>query len=167
MQAEALRKANREAHERRLLLETAKQEKAALVAEVEKLRAANASAEERAIAEARANAAKERDDAWRPTVIRVTADGALASAGCRDTEQRAMLIQLIDATKVELDATGAVVAGLEDQIERVKEKFPTAFAAPVTAIPPARQVDAGEKRAPAKTMTATERQAARLRGEKV
>lgn len=150
LKAEALKKANREAAERRQTIK-------AMEAEIAALKLSNASAEERALAEATKRAAEETEAKYRPAVVKANANAALAAAGCKDAEVRRTLLKLVDAKAVELDDDGDVTGGLDDQIETLKAQFPEKFETAKPAVPSARQVDAGDKKpAPVKRTVADE-----------
>ena len=146
----ALKKANREAAERRHTITT-------LEAEIAALKLSNASAEEKALAEATKRAAEETEAKYRPAVVKANANAALAAAGCKDAEVRKTLLRLVDAKAVEIGDDGDVTSGLDDQIENLKAQFPEKFAEPKPVVPSARQVDAGDKKpAPVKRTVADE-----------
>jgi hypothetical protein len=135
-----------------------------LEAEVAKLREANATEQERAIMAARTEGAAESVAKYRPAVVRANARAALSAAGCTDGKVQGTLMRLIDAGTVELDDDGEIVAGLDDQIATLREQFPEKFAAGKPAVPPARQVAAANKPAPAVPKTVEEQLVARLTG---
>lgn len=157
LREEALRKANREAAERRRHIKT-------LEAEVADLKAKNASAEERALLDAERKAAEATEAKYRPAVVKANANAALAAAGCTSHEARKLLLKLVDTTAVEIGDDGDVVGGLDDQVEALKAQFPEKFEQPKPLIPSARQVDAGNKTSPAQKRSVGEELAARLTG---
>ena len=121
---EALRKANREAHERRLELKKVN-------AELADLKLAQASEAEKAVLAARREGAEEAEKALRPAVVRATARAALSAAGCIDSAVQKTLMRLVDTSKVELE-DGEVVSGLDDQIDELRAQFPEKFQAAVS-----------------------------------
>jgi hypothetical protein len=131
-----------------------------LEANLEELKQANATAEERAAMELEKRLLKEADDRWRPRVVMAEARSALAAAGCKDPVRWS---RLIDLGKVEIDGDG-VITGVEEQVASVKVDYPEAFkkdrppAAPAAAQPGQGQVSS-KKRSP------TERQAMALLGK--
>lgn len=153
----ALRKANREASERRAEIKR-------LQSELDSLKVANASEAERALIEARKDAAEAAEAKWRPAVVEVRADLALDAAGCKSADDRELLLGKVDMVSVELDEKGRVVSGLAEQVAALKERFPRMFEAPTPVVPSARQVDSGDKKPPVKVKTATELLADRLNG---
>lgn len=154
----ALRKANREAGDRR-------REITRLQKELDDLKTANASEQEKALIKARQEALTEAETRWRPQVIAMRADAALTKAGCTDPDDRELLLNRIDAAQVELDEQGGVVGGLDDQVASLKERYAKMFASTRTPrVPSAREVDAGDKRPPAVKKSATQRQVEQLMG---
>ena len=157
LKAEALKKANREAAERRQTIKV-------MEAEIAALKLSNASAEERALAEATKRAAEDTEAKYRPAVVKANANAALAAAGCKDAEVRKTLLRLVDAKAVEIGDDGDVTGGLDDQIESLKVQFPEKFETPKPAVPSARQVDAGDKKPAPVQRTTTDELVKRLTG---
>jgi hypothetical protein len=146
----ALRKANREAKERKDALNEA-------LAKIEAMETANASEAEKAVLAAKKAAVDEADARYRPAVVKANANAALAAAGCKDADVRKTLLRLVDAKAVEISDDGDVTGGLDDQIESLKSQFPEKFTEPKPVVPSARQVDAGDKKpAPVKRTVADE-----------
>ena len=144
LQEMALKKANREARERRAKITE-------LEATVAQLKEASASENERAILAATRNAELAAEQKWRPTIARWGADAALTAAGCTDGASRDLLLKALDLTAVELGDDGAVVGGIDDQVAELKVKYPAMFAPPAASrrVASAREVDAGNKQATA------------------
>jgi hypothetical protein len=92
------------------------------------LRRQHASAEERALLEARETAATEREAEIRPPLIKALAAAELRASGVQGSAP-ARLVGLLDLDKVDVDEDGNLV-GLDDQIAGLKEEFPNLFAAP-------------------------------------
>ena len=159
LQAAALRKANREAAERR-------QEIKRLQGELDAMKVASASEAEKALIEARLDAEKKAEARWKPALVTVRAEAALSSAGCRDADDRDLLLGKIDLTKVELDESGRIVSGLDEQVADLKERHAKLFAEPKPAVPSARTVGAGDKTAPPVKKSVGEQLAARLTGQR-
>jgi hypothetical protein len=90
------------------------------------LRKQYASAEERAILEAKEAAAAEAVSKTRGPLVKALAAEALVAAGVNGSTTR--LVGLLDLSKVDLDDDGVVV-GLADQIEELKTEYPTLFQA--------------------------------------
>lgn len=128
------------------------------------LEAANATEAERAIMQARQEAAAEREAALHPAVVKANARAALSSAGCTDRAVQTTLMRLIDAGKVELDDDGEISGGLDEQIEELKAQFPERFETKKPRVPSAREVDAGDKKPPAAKKSPTEQAVERLLG---
>jgi hypothetical protein len=149
------RKANREAAERRAELKR-------LQAELDEMKTANASEQEKALIAARKDAETAAEARWRPQIVQLRADAALAAAGCKDAADRELLLGRVKAADVELDDNGSVVGGLEDQIASLKERYPRMFAEP-RRVPGPRDVDAGNRTPPpAKKRTTAELLAEKL-----
>lgn len=154
----ALRKANREASERRRRITE-------LEAKLADLEAENASEGEKAVIKARQEAAAERDKVLRPAVVKATARAALSSAGCTDKTVQTTLMRLLDTDAVDIGDDGEVIGGLDEQIDSLREQFPEKFETKKpTRVPSAREVDAGDKKPPAVKKSATERQVESLFG---
>ena len=92
------------------------------------LRRQNASAEERALIEARETAATEREAQVKPPLLRALAAAELRAAGVQGNGAT-RLVGLLDLEQIDLDDDGAPV-GLDEQIAGLKEEFPNLFAAP-------------------------------------
>lgn len=159
LQAEALKKANREASERR-------RELAELRRKLADMEAANATEAEKAVLKARQEAAAEAEARWRPQVVAMRADAALSAAGCADPDDRELLLAKVRTQDVELDESGNVVGGLADQVEALKGRYAKMFATArqPARTPSAREVDAGDKKPPAVKKSATQQQVDRLLG---
>ena len=155
LQAQALRKANREAAERRTEIKR-------LQAQIEELQAASATEQEKALIAARREAAEAKDAELRPAVVRANANAALSAAGITDPGVRKRLLALIDVKSVEIGEDGDVVSGLDEQIEALKADLPTIFTPPAPRVPTPAQVDAGDKKPPAREKTVAEQLAERL-----
>jgi hypothetical protein len=93
--------------------------------ELKELRLKHASAEERALLEAREQAATEATEATKGPLVKALAKLGLQAAGVQSGT--AKLVGLLDLNKVELDEDGELI-GLDDQIEELKEEFPNLFA---------------------------------------
>ena len=132
----ALKKANREAAERRRAIHD-------LQTELDKLREANASEAEKALMAAKKEAAEATEAKYRPAVVNAHATAALAAAGCAAADVRKTLLRLIDTGRVEIGDDGDITGGLTDQIDSLKAQFPEKFAKPRPA--PAAAVDGGPK----------------------
>lgn len=132
-----------------------------LEAQLDELKKANATAEERAVMELEKRLLKEADDRWRPKIVAAEARSALAAAGCKDPGR---ISRLIDTSKLELGDDGEIT-GLDEQVTALKADYPEAFPRPrqAPATPPAAQP--GQGKAPDRKRTATERQAAALLGK--
>lgn len=154
----ALRKANREAAERRRAIHD-------MQAELDKLREANATEAEKAILAAKKEAAEAAEARWRPAVVAMRAEVALRAAGVTDDGDIELLAGKIDAKKVELDDSGTVVGGLAEQVEALKEKHSKLFVPPKPARPAsASAVDAGPKVPAQAKKTVAQQLADRLTG---
>lgn len=141
----ALKKANREAKQRRTELDTLKQ--------------AGEKPDEKALREAAAAATKEADGRWKPRYVAAAAKDALRDAGLRGNPER--LLRLIDHAAVEVDDEGTV-AGLDAQVAALKKDYPEFFGRPTS-----RDIDGGDRggRGDGKTkMTSAQRLAAQLLG---
>jgi Phage minor structural protein GP20 len=88
------------------------------------LRKAHATAEERALLEAREAGAAEATGKVRPQLMRKVAEAELRAAGVTGNTNR--LVGLLNLERVELDDDGDLV-GLDDQIATLKEEFPLLF----------------------------------------
>lgn len=87
------------------------------------------------------------------------------------------LVQFVDMTKIDVDLEDNSVDGVEEEVLRIKEKFPSIFANvktdeddPEKQTPRKKRVpkgDGGPKTPPKKELTAKEKIVARLRGENV
>lgn len=152
-----LKKANGEAAARRSELKK-------LTAEIERLREANATAEEKALLQAKKDAATEAEAKLRPAVVRAAARAALGSAGCTDPDVQRTLLRLLDTSRVELDDDGEVVDGLDDQLDDLKAQFPEKFETRRQRVPSARDVDAGDRKPPAVKKTTSQLLADRALG---
>jgi len=144
LQEMALKKANREARERRAKITE-------LEATVAQLKEASASEQERAILAATRNAELAAEQKWRPTIARWGADAALTAAGCTDGASRDLLLKALDLSAVEIGEDGAIAGGVDEQVAELKIKYPAMFAPPAAArrVASARDVDAGDKKPPA------------------
>lgn len=89
------------------------------------LKLKNATAEERALLEARDQAAAEAVATTKAPLVKALAKVALQAAGVQSGT--AKLVGLLDLEKVDLDDDGELV-GLDDQIEDLKTEFPNLFA---------------------------------------
>jgi hypothetical protein len=151
---QALATANREAATRRHEIKK-------LTDELDALKTANASEQEKALLAAKKEAAEARDQVLRPAVVRANARAAIAAAGCTDRETQDLMLKMLDSSSIELDENGEVVSGLAEGVEMLKEKFPERFSPPTQAgavrPPSARRVDAGEKKPPPQPKTASQR----------
>jgi len=85
----------------------------------------HASAEERALLEARDQAAQVAREETRKPLVKALAAAKLEAAGVQSGT--AKLLGLLDLDKVDVDDDGELV-GIEDQIDELKETFPTLFA---------------------------------------
>ena len=151
----ALKKANREAAERRRAIHD-------MQAELDKLREANATEAEKAILAAKKEAAEATEAKYRPAVVNAHANAALAAAGCADADVRKTMLRLIDTGKVEIGDDGDITGGLTDQIDSLKAQFPEKFAKPRPAA--ASAVDAGPKVPAQPKKTVAQQLADRLTG---
>ncbi len=151
----ALKKANREAAERRRAIHD-------MQAELDKLREANATEAEKQILAARKEAAEATEAKYRPAVVNAHANAALAAAGCADADVRKTLLRLVDTGKVEIGDDGDITGGLTEQVESLKAQFPEKFAKPRPA--PASTVDAGPKVPAQAKKTVAQQLADRLTG---
>jgi hypothetical protein len=109
------------------------------------LRRSHASAEERAILEAKEGAAAEREAEIRPPLLKALAAAELRAAGIQGAGAQ-RLVGLLDMDKVDVDDEGNLV-GLDDQIAGLKEEFPNLFAAPDNGrrTPPAANAGSGSR----------------------
>jgi len=139
MQA-ALQKANKEATRNRLALKELREkaEEGNSETEVEKAR-------------------KAAEASWKPRVVKSAAKAALLSAGAGKPER---LLKLVDVDKCDVDEDGDV-AGLDDQIDELREEYPELFEAKTTK---RTRVETGDRTAKPRTKSATELQAAALLG---
>ncbi|MHB2029474.1 MAG: phage scaffolding protein, partial [Acidimicrobiales bacterium] len=92
--------------------------------EIRELRLKNASAEERAILEAKEAAAAETETKVKGPLVRALAAAELRAANVQGPTAR--LVGLLDLDKVEIDDDGEAV-GLVEQIENLKAEFPNLF----------------------------------------
>jgi len=86
----------------------------------------HASAEERALLEAREQAAEEARNSTREPLVKALAAAKLEAAGVQSGT--AKLVGLLDLSKVDVDDDGELI-GLGDQIDELKDSFPGLFAA--------------------------------------
>lgn len=102
-----------------------KAERNALRDEIQTLKQQNESEQERALREAREEAANEASSTWKSRFVKAEAKQALTAAGLSKAQDR--MLNLIDLETVEIDDDGAV-SGLDDQINELKDEFPELFA---------------------------------------
>ena len=97
--------------------------------------------------------------AWKPRVVNASARAALVEAGGSNLKA---LLKLVEHDDLEVTDDGEV-EGLDEEVDRLKEEYPELFAAKRRANG---RVETGDrsKGSTKKPMTATERQAAALRG---
>ena len=152
----ALKKANREASERRAELKR-------LQSELDAMKAANASEAEKAVIVARQEATTAAELQWKPAIVAMRAESALTRAGCTDPDNVELILGRIDTAAVDLDDHGQVLSGLDDQVEALKVRYPRMFETPKPARPvSARDVDAGDKKAAPKKLSPGQQLAQRL-----
>jgi Phage minor structural protein GP20 len=121
-------------------LATERQQRKQAEKDLKDARLAHASAEERQLAAAKDQAAKDAEDRVRPPLIKALAAARLQAAGVQGPTGK--LVGLLDMTKVEIDDDGDVV-GLEEQVEALKTEFPNLFAVPAAGRPPAPNANGG------------------------
>lgn len=155
----SLKKANAEA--RRYRLQVREMQKAAGESAVEE---AEAEAEEkgteltpaqlkRAVDKARKEATEAAEAKYRKVAVNAAAQSAFVKAGAKAASV-GKLVRLLDVEDVEIDAeTGEVTAGLDDQIDGLKEEFPELFA-------PAEPQKPAKKAAPKRASAAPRQEAA-------
>ncbi len=98
--------------------------------------------------------------AWKPLVVNQAARAQLTSAGLIGAPDR--LLRLIDLDDIDVDPTTGAVDGLAEQVADLKRDYPHLFKRRAGKLDAA---DDPTKKRSSKPMTATERQAAVLRGE--
>jgi hypothetical protein len=99
----------------------------------------------------------------RRDLINTRAETALARAGVSDRNVR-LLLKELDMDEVDFDPKSRSIDGLDDEIDRLRDEFPDLFRSAKSA---RRRINGGDERdrsGKRKAMTATERQAAALRG---
>lgn len=98
---------------------------------------------------------------WKPLVVRSAAGSALAEAGLIGKPDR--LVKLLDMDEIDVDPETGEIDGLSEQVADLRKEYPHLFRKRGT-----RNLDAsdrGEKGSKREKMTASEIQAAALRGE--
>lgn len=114
-----------------------------------------------------ATAAAERK--FKPVAIRNAAKAALLEAGVSDLSEARMskLLRMLSIDDIDVEDDGTV-AGLDEQIDQIKEDFPEFFAKPEPAPAPAKRPPRGDaadrKNEPPKPRTTGEKIAAELFG---
>jgi hypothetical protein len=107
-------------------LAAARQDARKATADLKALQRKQATAEERALLEAKDAGVEEGRTATREPLVKALVAAKLQAAGVQGTNTP-RLVRLLDLDKVDLDDEGEVV-GLDDQIEDLKEEFPNLFA---------------------------------------
>lgn len=153
-QQEALRKANKQARDRRLRikeLERGETDDKGKPKDSDK----NAAA-------VRAEVEAEVVGAWKPLVVNTAARAALADAGLIGKPDR--LLKLLDLDDIDVDPETGDIDGLDEQIADLKKDYKSLFRRGTS-----RRIDAADRGErggkDASKMSATERQAAYLRGD--
>lgn len=171
---EALKKANGQARDYRLKLRAAQQKAAETAVEEVEAEAQDKGTEptaaqlKRAIDKAKKDAAAEAEAKYRPVAIHAAAESAFVTAGAKSAGV-AKLVRLLDTEDIEIDmATGKVVAGLDEQIDTLKDEFPELFspAEPAKAKRPAvkRAAAAPRQEAEPQALSSAEKMAASILG---
>ena len=107
-------------------------------------------------------AAAEAESKWKPRIVKSEAKVALRDAGLVGKPDR--LLSLIDYDEVEVDEDGDV-AGLEGEVDRLKDEFPELFKKTSTKKIDAAGKDGGDGDQPGKTkISSSQRQAAAILG---
>jgi hypothetical protein len=118
-----------------------RQQRKDLANQVKDLKKQNATAEERALLEARESSATEAEARVKPPLIRALAAAELRAAGVQGSTSK--LVGLLSLDKIELDDDGEPI-GLSDQIDELRSEFPNLFmAASGNGRPLAGSVNAG------------------------
>jgi hypothetical protein len=109
----------------RKALQAARQDARKALADLKTLQRQHASAEERALLEAREAGVEEGRTSTRGPLVKALVAAELRAAGVQGTNTP-RLVRLLDLEKV--DVVDGELIGLEDQIDEIKEEFPNLFA---------------------------------------
>lgn len=142
----------------RKALKKANHEAASYRHEVKELREKVESDQEKAVREAREEAAAEVAGKYKNLLVTTAAKGALSEAGLTGKSDK--LIKLIDFDAVEVTDDGEI-KGLDSQVKALKKELPELFDKTKNAPP----IDAGDKKPAEKKLSSAERLAASVRGE--
>jgi hypothetical protein len=110
----------------RKALQAARQDARKATADLKALQRQHASAEERALLDAKEQGIEEGRTATREPLVRALVAAKLEAAGVQGTNTP-RLVRLLDLDKIDLDAEGDIV-GLDDQVDELKTEFPNLFA---------------------------------------
>jgi hypothetical protein len=110
----------------RKALQAARQDARKATADLKALQRQHASAEERALLDAKEQGIEEGRTNTREPLVKALVAAKLEAAGVQGTNTP-RLVRLLDLDKIDLDAEGEVI-GLDDQVDELKTEFPNLFA---------------------------------------